>query len=45
MDINYHIDGDISDKRIMFSSFLASNLSKWNLQIEHLLAQAFGAIR
>lgn len=45
IDIHYQIDGDISDKTIMFSNSLASTLNMWDLQIEHLLAQGFGIIR
>ena len=39
IDIHYQIDGDISDKTIMFSNSLASTLNMWDLQIEHLLAR------
>ena len=45
IDIHYQIDGDISDKIIMFSNSLASTLSMWDLQIDHFLAQGFGIIR
>ncbi|MBF97282.1 MAG: 3-oxoadipate enol-lactonase [Pelagibacterales bacterium] len=45
IDIHYQIDGDVSDRPIMCSNSLASNLNMWDLQIEHLLAQGFGIIR
>ena len=45
ININYQIDGDLSGAPIMLSNSLASNLSMWDLQIDHLLSKGFGVIR